>query len=390
MVDETDCVTVHTIAIHDRGGKQRVASLVKLASIQWSRQRSEFTQATVTISAANCESQVSELDAIEADRHELVVFRGSNRVWEGPIREVRWLSNRVEIVADDIGAYIDNSICSKAWPGPEGGGQPYMTERAREIITYELTTSYQMDVGLTVPQMVTATRWEQQTPPANVLPYLDVRASTGVGGLLTTAEVEPFQMMVGEHLRNLARGGLDFTVVGRSLVVWDSATPLGQVRPLTEADFVGEIAVVASGRDLAAIAHIVAPAGGGEEDAPPVVGNAGAPDAYYGPWTRLLTREDEGESEHEPDIRVLNTQARRMLAGRLPVPVEIRADTGLRLSSDLTIDDLVPGVILPVRAVLNTRPVAQDQVLDKVTVNETADGETITVELSPVGTVRAL
>ena len=44
-------------------------------------------------------------------------------------------------------------------------------------------------------------------------------------------------MTVGEHLRNLAEGGLDFTVIGRRLLIWDSATSIGRTRQLTDADF---------------------------------------------------------------------------------------------------------------------------------------------------------
>ena len=63
---------------------------------------------------------------------------------------------------------------------------------------------------------------------------------------------------------------------------------------------------------------------------------------------------------------------------------------GIRLSSDLRINELVPGVVMPVRATLNLRPLAQDQRLDKVTVKEVPGSETVQVSLSPAGALEAV
>lgn len=397
--DAEDCITRHSVAYYDRGGQRRVNPLINLASIRWERTRSDFTTATAVISARNCEIQAQAIADIEAHFHELVIWRGDSRCWEGPIRDVKWYRDRVEIIADDAGEYINNAVCSKEWPPPSEGGQPFMTERVREIITYELTTPYTMDIGLTTPEVVTVPRWENlgsgawpfatYGPPANVLPFLDVRASTAVpGGLLTDARVTAFQMYVGEHLKNLARGGLDFTTVGRALTVWDSAYELGRTRPLTDADFLGDVVVIASGGDQASIGHIVAQ-GEEQEDGTTIipVGSAGGVDPFYGVWNDLRTREDEDEAATQ---QALNTQARRILSGRKRTPLQIIAPSGIRLGVGLTIDDLIPGVILPVRATMNLKPVSQDQVLDRVTVNETANGETIDVALSPAGELEVI
>jgi hypothetical protein len=74
------------------------------------------------------------------------------------------------------------------------------------------------------------------------------------------------------------------------------------------------------------------------------------------------------------------------VSGRNPVPVEVRIpdNSTIRLDDTLTIDDLIPGVQMPLLATLNARQVSQDQKLDLVTVRETgAEGETIQVVLTP-------
>lgn len=387
----SSCITGHSVDIHVRGGRQRVASLTTMSRVQWGRARDSKSQSVVEIAAENCAANERALDLLEPNFHEVVVFRGDDRVWEGPIRDIRWGPDGVRLISDDVKAYIDETPCSIAWPGPDDGGDRYMTERIRQIIEYELTTPYVMDVGLTSPDVRTVQRWETVVPPANMLPYLDVRASTGTGGILTTASVEAFQMTVGEHLDNLARGGLDFTTVGRSLVIWDSARELGRLQPLTEANFTGRVYVYAAGREFAAIGHVVAQGGQDDDgvDLPPAVGNAGGTHDYYGPWTRILTREDE-EGSDTPSQEELNSQARRVIAGRSPVPVQVQAEGNFLLSPGMDINDLVPGVVAPIRATLSARRVAQDQVIDSVTVDESATGESISVSFVPVGPVSSL
>jgi len=106
---------------------------------------------------------------------------------------------------------------------------------------------------------------------------------------------------------------------------------------------------------------------------------------FYGPWTTMYTPYNETEDD-APSQAELDSQAQRNLAGRTPVPIEVRIpdNSSLLLSKTLTIDMLVPGVQVPLLATLNARPISQMQKLDHLTVTETAaDGERIAVMLTP-------
>lgn len=385
-----ECVSLHRVMVHDRGGVRKLDELLNLSKVTYSRERSQITGASVTLSARSCAGQRDFILQIAAMRHELVIYRGAERVWEGPILEVRWFRNRVEIVAHDVLEYPNRTPLTQDWPNEDGGGQRYMTERVRDILTHELTTPYLADVGIGgVPEVISIPRWETIDPPTNLLPHLDVRSSVGPSGILTRSSTLAFEMTVVEHLRNLAEGGLDFAAVGRRIIVWDSAMPLGQIRTVTDADFYGELQVIASGSEHAAVAHISATRDEEEDPsnpAPPSVGNAGAPDPFYGVWTRLVSLSSE-EGNDTPSQMELNTQARRQLVGRNPVPTEIIVPDGggVRLSDGLRMSDLIPGVLIPVRATMNLRPVAQMQTLDKVTVTETPGVESVQLTLSPAG-----
>jgi hypothetical protein len=387
-----ECISLHRVMIHDRGGVRRIEQLVDIASVEYARELDQITGATIIVSGRSCVGQASILDKIAPRRHEVVIFRGSERVWEGPVLEVRWFSNRAEIVAHDVIEYADYTPLTIDWPNEDGGGQRYMTERIRDIFLHELTTSYEMQVTVSgVSDLVEVPRWEELDPPINVLPHLDIRASVGPQGILTRSNTLAFEMQLGDHLRNLAEGGLDFTAVGRRILIWDSAMSIGRTRQLTDADFYGELAVISAGSEHASIGHVSAQRDEAESDGPlaPSVGNAGGPDDFYGVWTRLASLASE-EGNDTPTQLELNSQARRQLVGRNPVPVEILIPEGggIRLSHDLRLEHLVPGVIMPVRAVLNLRPVSQDQRLQKVTVKEVPGIETVQVTLSAVGVVQ--
>jgi len=377
--------------IYDRGGKRRLWQLVDVSAVRWSRQLDKQGTADLTITGEACRDQADVLGLIEPRRHELVLFRNGQRVWEGPIVQVGWFRDRATILAHDITEYIRYTALTRDWPNEAGGGPPLMTDRVREILTYELTTPYDMTTNTAT---VTVPRWENIDPPANILPFLDVRD----GDVLTTSITEHFEMTALEHLKNLARGGLDWTTVGRQLLIWDSAYPIGRTRTLTDNDFSGDIEVFASGSDHYSIAHVVAEPPAAEpdpdnpdaepEELPLVVGSAGAPHDFYGVWTAIEITENE-EGTTAPTQFELNGQAGRKLVGRTPVPLEIRVPSGASLipSFDLTVADLVPGVEMPVLATLNLRKVSQLQRLQSVTVTEDSSRENVAVTLFPAGDV---
>lgn len=366
------CAELHHAYICDRGGTRRLAELRDLTQVQWTRVRDEVSECVISLQGAACSSQAELLASIEPKRHELVIFRGDDRVWEGPISRVGWHSDWVEIAAKDVMDYVFGRALSREW----SNNYPNVTEvtsRLGTILQYEMSTDYSFIGTGGVAQTIPA--WENLTPPANVLPHLTIHHSPNEAR--TSAKTTPFQMTVGEHVDNMARtAGVDYTVVGRAIHIWDVSSNLGETRTLTEADFFGEVIITAYGSDFASVAFAVASDGR--------AGGAGKESDYYGPWTKMFTVYDEDET-NPPTIEDLVSQAGRNLNGRSPVPIEVRVadNSGIRLSPGLQITDLVPGVRIPLLATLNARRTSQFQKLHKLVVTESADGETIAVTLVP-------
>lgn len=351
-----NCVTGHSAYIYDRGGMRRIGQLKDLSQVKWGRKRDDFSEGSIRVSGDACSSQATFLASIEPKRHELVIFRGDVRVWEGPIWRIAWGAGTVEIFAHDVTSYLNGTpltqTYSNAFPNIDT-----VTGRIEDIIETEMMV------------------WETLDPPANVLPYLVVHHHPNEAE--TTAVTVPFEMTVGEHLDALAhRSGIDYTTVGRAIHIWDTSRNLGTLREWTEEDFFGQILVTAYGADHTEVAVVIAEDGR--------FGTAGSASSYYGPWTKIFTVYNE-EGTEGPTQAQLDSQAQRNISGRTPVPVEVRVpdNSSIRLTHDLTINDLVCGVQVPLRATLNARRLSQLQKIDLVTVTETAQGETIQVTLSP-------
>lgn len=375
------CIEKHAAVIYDRGGMRRIGPLLDLTSVRWERTRDGVSEAIVRVDGDACVEQSDFLASLATHRHELVIFRGGQRVWEGPIHRLAWHGTYVEVVAHDVIEYLMNTPLTQTWSNANDNVEPVATRIGR-IILYEMTHGRQQvaDDGLTydVPA------WESLTPPANVTEYLEIH--NFVNEAKTAMVTYPFEMTVGEHLQSLARyQGIDFTAVGRAIHIWDVSRALGRTQQLTEENFLEEIIVTEYGADHAQAAYVL---GNPPPDSKvPVYGSALAPENldFYGPWTKVFTPYNEDGTDN-PLESELNSQAQRNLAGRTPSPVEVRIpdNSAVLLSDAITIDDLVPGVQVPLRATLSARQFSQMQKIDHVTVTETAaNGETIQLTLVP-------
>lgn len=374
------CITGHSAYIYDRGGMTRVGQIQDIASIRWERNRDGVSEAQVTLTGRSCANQRRLISGLITKRHELVIFRNGKRVWEGPLWRIGDEGDRVVIVAHDVAQYLFGTPLSRIWDNSYDNDNDVsrateVTTRMHDIIQWELT--HGRNVRLVGGGTVAFPAWESLDPPANVLPYLAVHHFANEAR--TAAKTLAFEMTVGEHLQNYARnGGIDYTAVGRAIHIWDTSRSIGRTRAWTEADFFGNIIVSEYGADHIQAAYVI-----GAEGA---YGEAGVASflSTYGPWTSIHDAYNE-ETADAPTQAELDSQASRNVVGRQPVPIEVRVpdNSSIRLGSTLTIDDLVPGVQVPLLATLNSRQWNQMQKIDHLVVEETAESEDVKVTLTP-------
>lgn len=359
----------HSAALFDRGGQRKLADLDLLSRVRWGRKRDDISVATILVSSPGVKCQQA-LELAETNRVELVIFRGGARVWEGPISRLTYYGATVEIEAKDVMFYTTRTAMRNEYDNryPNNGK---VLDRVKRIMTAELARKEALD------------------PPINVLSHVRYLYADGVtvtdSG--TAAHTFPMQYTVFEHVDTFAaRGGLDYTVVGRSILFFDVHTRIGQTPMVTAADFIGDPVITQYGAELTT--HVIMTDGKGN------FGEAGAIDPYYGEWEVVHQAYDESAQDptkphNPPSVAELRSQAQRSYhqSSKPPLVVRVPDNTQLNPNGVLTIEDLVPGVWIPLSASLPGRTVSQMQKLDSMSVEETASGgEIIKVVLSPAYT----
>lgn len=364
----------HHAMIYDRGGMTPIGEVKRLSLVEWSRDRDGTSEGRFVVDGfRNCGIQRRITNKASEKRHELVIYRGDERVWEGPIFRISDQGSQIEVNARDVTAYLFGTMITKDYDNRKNVVP--VTTRMGQMIAHELANGH---VGRKLGGgTIAMPAWESLDPPANILPYLDVRHFANEAN--TAAYTRAFSTTVGLQLAYAARqSGIDYTAIGRKIVLWDTSRWIGETRVLTEADFYGDVIVTGYGAD-----HVQAAYSTGQEGA---YGEAINPDGldFYGPWAQAYSAYNE-EGSAAPTVGALNSQAARNASGRSPVPVEVRIpdNSSIRLSSTLQLKHLVPGVRVPLLARLNTRARNQMQKLDHLTVTETGEGEDVKITLSP-------
>jgi hypothetical protein len=346
---------LNTAAIFDRGGMNRIFPIDVTTFVDYARVKDDISNALIRIpSSAECCGQLANVEPV---RNELVIFRDGPRVWEGPITRMAFTADEVEIAAKDVMFYPYRTIMRNEY----NNAYPNIS-----TVTGRLDYIFQIEMA----------RKEGMTPPINVLPYLRVYHFEGEAR--TSRHSLPFQKTVWEELDDLAaKAGIDYTVVGRGIHIFDTEYQLGLTPLATEADFLAGLTVTAYGMNLTTFSAVT--------DGEGRYGSAQVDEMYYGNIETLATAYDE-ESSEAPTDEELRSQAQRNLSQRFPVPVVVRVPDNSQIdpaSEAFAFENLVPGVKVPLMATVGCRQVRQDQKITNVRVQQDEKGERITLTLFP-------
>lgn len=354
----------HQAFIYDRGGLRQIGKFENLTRVRWERKRDDPSQATVFTKTPSPRC-AKMMGMVEAGRHELVIFRGNKRVWEGPITHVAYTFYTVEVSATDVMQYVKRTIMRNEYDDRYPNNGPVI-DRIDRVLTAELA------------------RKEALNPPVNVLAHVQyVLATPPAEDAGTAAHSLPYELTAFQMIDTYAaRGGIDYTVIGRRILFYDVHTTIGQTAMVTNADFLDSPIVTQYGNELGT--YVAMTDGKGN------FGSAGGVDPYYGEWEMLFDAYDENagpvEDNEPPSVAELTSQAVRSLGqSRIP-PIVVRVPDNAQMNPNgvLQFDDLVCGVHIPLQIDVPGRTVSQMQKLDRLVVEETADdGEAIKVTLSP-------
>jgi hypothetical protein len=335
--------------IYDRGGSTAIGAVTQVSALRWTRVRDDISEATVTVTRPGpaCCDLLSEVRAV---RHELVLFRNGKRVWEGPITYIKFTGTTIEIKARDV----------MWWTSHRAMGRN---------LDYEAVAAPVLDVvELLLDDVFSSTVGGE----LNVLPYLT--KITSAADINTRIKRGAYTATVWDVVDGFAEnGGIDYTAVGRRIFFHDVHTAISETQILTDDHFNADLALIEYGSDLYTRRFRATTDGDVRQQNAPT----GWLD-YYGYIDEIRAPDDE----QVQDVSSMPTVDALEIGYPAPMVLQVPENAGLSPLAPVTIEQLIPGIHVPVKSVQSCREFAQWTKLDSVTGVWTTEGEVVTVSLS--------
>lgn len=343
------CEPTYELTITDRCGRNTLLELDNFTSLKWGRKLDGISQATVTLPAGCC----GKLADVRTWRHELHVFRNGSEVWSGPIVVDPNCRSGITLVANDFLAWLGVRVI-------------------RALRCFDPTCGGAGETGPRIAEQLIRDALGPDDPC--LLDFLTVID----GGLPQERDYKANSAYVLKALTDLARGALDFTAVGRRIILMPEGHSLGATSLLTCDSFVGDVCVTEDG--AAAVTRAVV-TGKAADGTTVVSGSAGGVDPYYG-LIEVLVDDDAVRTD-----AAAQNAARGIVRAGNPPPLLVQPPQGSGLSPEapVCIEDLVPGVEVPVVLDCTCREALQTMRLLSLDVTYDSGGETVAPLLAPVG-----
>lgn len=288
--------------------------------------------------------------------HELAIYRDGELVWQGPIFSIDELvlpdssTDHIQLTARDFIGWLD-----------------------RRVVHNNLMFKHDTDMSTLAAAVV---RDAFAPDPVGVIPNLHVIPSHR----FSTMKVRKWEAKSGEKLRDIARGGLDFTSVGRAILIKGPARD--ETKPtivLQAKDFASGIEIRMVGAEAATVGYAVGGVptvtkpGKAIEDIPPVKVRWPKTGSGVHPFFGLIENWTQSEGVTTPSF--LEWIARMKVVDGNPPPrtLSIPAGTGLVPDAPVSIHDLVPSTYFTISIQGTCFALAQYMRLSQVTVSWTAD-----------------
>lgn len=336
--------------IAERGGRE--LDEVPFSSLRYGRALDDMTSASAAVPATTTGTRVARrIGSVDAFEHELVIYRGEEVGWLGPLRQPTWTPSGVGLEAMDVFEWF---------------------ERRKLPVDRTFT---QVDLAEIFASLIDDAMAPDPSPGIVVQPR-----PTGILG--DRAVLASANRMAADALRELARNGVDFTVIGRTVRCGGEEVGAASLGPLLNQHFVFSDStpqVVGAGEYLATEATVTGatqPSRGASLSA-----TAGGVDERLG----LVQRVFNESAIADLDSLGHAALTRWEMLGRTPYFV-----TGVLRDSAPGLDALVPGAVADVDITVGAKRVERRMRLSKVNVtvtnSEAGMAETVRVELIPLGT----
>lgn len=334
----------------DRRGDRQLGELLDVSALEWTRVVDDTSTARVSVPVAGPDC-CRLLSSVNDWCNQLALWRYAGGrpqlVWQGPVTYLDYGRDDVVIDAQDVTAWL-------------------FKRRIRELIDYTAATGAGPADLVDIAVALVAHGLDPDDP--GIADFLLAVPSGVVGERQYVAN----SAYVGDALAELARTGIDYTTIGRRLII-AGEIPIATLPTLGDDHFAGEIRVIKDGRAAASDATVV---GKG------VIGRASTPGACG--LLEVLVNEEEILDQPSADA-----EAASLVAGGTPTPLIVNVPDGSQLDprAPVGINDLIAGVQVPVTSTQTCRRVASGLRLQRLAVSFGDQGESVRVTLVPVGAV---
>jgi hypothetical protein len=343
------CAESYRVVIHGRGGVVPAAQPNSVTSVAWDRRLDDTSTATVVmakrgLSKACCQ----QLANVDNWSHEVSLYRDGWLVWQGPIVDILESRTTITLTANDVTALL---------------------RRRTNLFSVIQIGANAADLT-TIAQKLIMSGFAYGQDDPEFLANVEYHPT----GIVVERTVAAKSVLLYDELGELVKLGLDFTTVGRKLIL---AGELANALPsppgtLRDDDVIGDVQVERAGMDFATRVQAV---GDG------VSAQLGGSSQYYGTVDRQIKVQGATGSVD------IYTAAQGLLAITTQMPTYLRVQDGAQLAptAPITIDQLVCGVQVDLAMRRFCRPLPpQGMRLSRVTVRWAAAGETVGVSLSPL------
>ncbi|MFJ4960271.1 hypothetical protein [Streptomyces sp. NPDC088739] len=232
------CASQYQAAIFQRGGQRLFISAarigVSLTAVEWERRLADTSVAQIVIAKRQlAPACCQDLGEITPWCHELAVYRDQALVWQGPILRAREEEAQITVDAVDVTGWLSRLVNTKS--------TLYLPQQPQRIAA-DIVRRNLLDASLATP----GPDWP------NLLPYLDVppaRPGIPVSVLRLASIWTDYVLTIVD---NMADKGMEWTTVGRRLVMRQPVGATGRARArLVPEHLPGGVSVVRDGEDAA-------------------------------------------------------------------------------------------------------------------------------------------
>lgn len=372
-IERLGCSDNYEVAVHEQGGRSLWTRVAGVTALEWGRKLDDYSEAKVTVAKSKAGSACcGKLGRTRTWGHEISIYRDTRLVWQGPI--VTKTETRSTFVFDcrDMLFWLDRRAIN---PNPSYRGQYFFPTPG-------------VDTGALIALMIEDgfPRGDKLRDPG-LTEWSNIQAS---GTKSTTDHLWANSTSVGGVVRDVIKSGVDLYTVGRTVTALPSAAA-NKLTPyrLTEDDFLAELQVQEDGMDAGTRGVLVGgepvgadgnPINPPDNPAPPVIGTAGGPSAFFGQIDQISS------SPNTTDVGIANSLARAMISYGNPPPMDIVIPQDAQLSphAPISIHRLIPGRPIVVELINFCTPVAQRFRLNEVAVTW-SDTEVERVQISLAG-----